>query len=152
MAVYVLRHLDRAPLRNLVAALVAGGFLFAAPVWEFTLDGLDPLRLSPRLAERVAAVKPCPDTVLASGGYGEPSLVFLLGTETQVGIGGEGAARALLADPACGLAAVTQKEAEAFQATLQAAGAEAVAVDSLEGLNYSKGDDLTITLYRLQRD
>ncbi|WP_375595894.1 glycosyltransferase family 39 protein [Algihabitans albus] len=150
MAVYVLRNLDGAPFRNLIVALTAGGFLFAAPVWEITLDGLDPLRLSPRLAERVEAVRPCPETVLASGGYGEPSLVFLLGTETRVGIGGEGAAEALLADPVCGLAAVTQREMAAFQAVLQAAGAEAEALESLEGLNYSRGDDLVITLFRLK--
>lgn len=150
MAVWVLRNLETASLRKLMAGLIVGSFFFMAPVWEFVLDGLDPLRLSPRLAEMVVAVKPCPDTVLASGGYGEPSLVFLLGTQTMVGIGGEGAAEALLADPACGLAAVTQKEEADFRAVLQAAGRDVRALGSLEGLNYSRGDELTITLYTLQ--
>jgi 4-amino-4-deoxy-L-arabinose transferase-like glycosyltransferase len=147
---YVLTRLDRVPFRNLVGAMLVGGFFFMAPVWQFVLDTLDPLRLSPRLAERVEALKPCPDTVLASGGYGEPSLVFLVGTETMVGIGGEGAAEALLADPACGLAAVTNREMEEFQAVLQQAGREAQELDAIEGLNYSRGDELTITLFRLK--
>jgi 4-amino-4-deoxy-L-arabinose transferase-like glycosyltransferase len=150
MVVWVLRRLDTQPLRATMAGLLVGSFFFMAPVWEFVLDGLTPLQLSPRLAEKVAALRPCPDTVLASGGYGEPSLVFLTGTDTRVGIGGDGAAEALLADPDCGLAAVTGREEEAFRATLAAAGREAQALDSLEGLNYSRGDELEITLYTLK--
>lgn len=85
-----------------------------------------------------------PPPVLA--GYTEPSLVFLLGTETRL-TDGLGAAESGAYQG--GLALVEDSERPAFLAHLAELEADAVKVDELDGLNYSRGRRVHITLYRV---
>ena len=84
---------------------------------------------------------------LASTRFHEPSLVFLVGTKTIL-TDAAGAAAHLKADPACGMALVPAEDDAAFKAALGAAPAP-VALTAIDGLNYSSGDHLSMTLYRV---
>ena len=68
----------------------------------------------PPIARAFEANRPCPDSVLASAGYVEPSLVFLTATNTLL-TDGAGAAKHLKSS-ACAVAAVEANEAAAFSA------------------------------------
>jgi hypothetical protein len=107
---------------------------------------LDQLWVSPRAAALVAknAHRGDPPPVLA--GYTEPSLVFLLGTETRL-TDGTGAAEVGAFQG--GLALIEDSERPAFLAHLAEIEADAVQVDQLGGFNYSRGRKVHITLYRV---
>jgi 4-amino-4-deoxy-L-arabinose transferase-like glycosyltransferase len=125
------------------AAIVTFGLLMT-----FVVPSLTPVWLSPAITRAYEAHRPCPDSRLASAGYNEPSLVFLAGTDTFL-TDGTGAADYLVSHRACGIAAVTDREKKDFLSALSAHGAAAHPVDSIHGINYSKGRRLTVTLYTL---
>ncbi|CAA7621628.1 glycosyltransferase family 39 protein [Magnetospirillum sp. UT-4] len=105
--------------------------------------GLDRLALSREAAAMVRIVGS--DGPVAAAGYSEPSLVFLLGTDTRI-TGGSGAAGHLAAHPKA-LAVVAATEDAAFRAAMAAAGLEPEAFGSVDGLNYSRGKPTTLTVY-----
>lgn len=107
---------------------------------------LDELWVSPRAAALVARHALPGDPPAALAGYTEPSLVFLLGTETRL-TDGNGAAE--IGSALGGLALVEDSERSAFLAHLAELEADAVPVDQLSGLNYSRGRKVHITLYRV---
>ncbi|MBI1207821.1 MAG: phospholipid carrier-dependent glycosyltransferase [Azospirillum sp.] len=131
-------------------AALALAVLGAGVVYGFgfgvVLPRLDGIWLSRTAARVVAAHRPCPTSVVAAAGYGEPSLVFLLGTATRMGTG-EAAAEHLLADPSCALALVEARQDEAFHRALGATGVLPLA--DFSGFNYSNGKGMTLVLYRL---
>jgi 4-amino-4-deoxy-L-arabinose transferase-like glycosyltransferase len=142
----------RAPRTILVVALVAGlawhwsARCFIAPSLE-TLDvsrrissTLEALSLHPRLS-------PLTPGPLVSAGYSEPSLVFLTRTDTVLAADGAEAAR-LAAEESGRATLVEAAEREAFETQLEALGATAVVVAEINGLNYSRGDPVSITIYR----
>jgi hypothetical protein len=110
------------------------------------LPRLGTIWMSPRIAEAVARVRPCPGTTVATVSYAEPSLVFLLGTATKL-TDIQGAAAHLLRDPACALALVGVQEQEAFLSLMTAAKIEPREVDRIRGVNYSNGKSLELILY-----
>ncbi|MFZ5668027.1 MAG: glycosyltransferase [Pseudomonadota bacterium] len=137
----------RRDVATLAAAVAASAALLPA-----TFGGVAPslqrLWLSRSIDARFDAVRPCPDSVLASAPYAEPSMVFLVGTSTRL-TRGEGAADHLLADPKCGVALLAAEEETRFLARLAAAGASARPLASISGRNYADGRELTLTFYRL---
>lgn len=133
-----------------VAGLLAASFLAVGGAVAGLLPKLEALWVSPRLAQALSEARPCPDSPLASAGYAEPSLVFHAGAGIRLG-DGAGAARHVLADPGCALAAVESRQEPSFRAALAAAGREARAVRTVEGIDYSRGGRaLRITVYRLR--
>ena len=108
---------------------------------------LEPLWLSPRIAAAVSEAEHCPNPAVAAVGYHEPSLVFLLGTETRLVDDGAAAARHLL-DAPCGLALVGAAAEEAFRAELADAGGGAEVAAVVDGFNYNRGGDVVLTLFR----
>ena len=128
--------------------LLTASFLLQAGGFGFTLPRLDPLWVSRSEARLVAETSPCPRPVIGVAGDFEPSLVFLLGTETKP-LDGPGAARYLLAarGKTCALALVSAKEDNAFRDTL--AGAIPQDLGKVEGIDYSTGKDQRMTLYGL---
>ncbi len=112
------------------------------------VPGLHPLWLSSAAARVLTAagaspwqgVVPGPVTV---AGYAEPSLVFLLGADTELGHAEEAAA-ALAGDRP---AIVEGREDAAFQAALVRNGAAARPAGSVSGLDYSKGRADILRLY-----
>lgn len=132
-----------------VAGLLAASLLAVGGAIGGMLPDFQAIWASPRLAEALARASPCPDTRLASAGYTEPSLVFHAGTAIRLGDGAM-AARHLIADPACALAAVETAHEPAFKAALAEAGLRPRALGVVRGLNYSRGGQaLQITVFRL---
>jgi len=135
-------------LRPAAVALLGAVPLFAA-TFQLVLPATDGLWLSRSAARMVHRALPAdaaaPGPEVSASGYHEPSLVFLLGTETKL-LGPE-AAGALLADDPAALALVARDDNAAFKAELTARGGRAEAVDSATGFNYSKGRWITLTLY-----
>lgn len=98
-------------------------------------DALDRTRLSPRSG----AAGP-----VALTGYSEPSLIFQLGTATEL-TDGEGAAQAVVEGRP---AVVEGREEKTFRDALAGLGLTPHPVATVEGLNYSDGDQERLTIYR----
>ena len=107
---------------------------------------LDQLWVSPRAAAAAKALARPGDPPPALAGYVEPSLVFLLGTETRQA-NAAGAAEAGAGQG--GLALVEDSERPAFLAHLAELEADAVEVGSVSGFNYSRGRRVHIRIYRI---
>jgi len=127
-----------------IAAVIAYVGIFA-----MALPNLTPMWLSPQVKQVFDEKKPCASSILAAGGYNEPSMVFLVGTQTRLG-GGELVAAHLLSDPACAIGMVTTgREEDAFSAAMRAAGREPILVSALSGFNYSRGKKANLHFYTL---
>ncbi len=134
-------------------ALVAAGLgllghgtlvgLFApslSPLWlsRETEAVLTQARLLPRQGMTLSPV--------AVAGYAEPSLVFALGTKTNLG-DAEDAAEALADDRP---AVVESREQAAFEKALKARSLKPHLVGTVKGQDYSNGDDMTLRVYAPQ--
>ena len=111
---------------------------------QVTLPGLTRLDVSRQLADLVHRLGPPPRVAVA--GYSEPSIVFLLGTDTRLTTGA-GAANFLAAQKN-GLAVVEERSKPAFLKRINAAHTAVEARAHLEGFNYSRGQAVAFTLYR----
>ena len=138
-------------MRATAAAVVLGVLAHGALVGAL-LPRLEPLWLSKRAATLLQQAMLDPQSGLAQGpvavdGYAEPSLVFALGAKT--GLDDAPAAAAALAQ---GRPAIVEKREEpAFRTALAATGSGARAVGSVSGIDYSNGDDMTLTVYAPMR-
>ncbi|MEM1102674.1 MAG: glycosyltransferase family 39 protein [Pseudomonadota bacterium] len=133
--------------RILSAATLSVALSAAISVWllEASLPSLDRLRVSEQVATAMADQSP-----VALTGYYEPSAVFLLGTETELTTA-EGAAQHL--SPAAGGnqgAAVEKRQEAAFLAEARRLGLNLQRTGRVSGLNYSNGDEVTLSLYKLR--
>lgn len=139
--------LRRQAARALVWALPAGVLAHAA-LTALLIPGLKPLMISGRTADVLAAARLLPAQGVVPGpvavaGYAEPSLVFLVGTDTGLGDARD-AADAL----ASGRAAVVEsRELDAFRQAVARAGLRPREVGRVAGLNYSNGDETELTIY-----
>jgi len=137
----------RAALAALVGALglgLAGHAALAAGL----APRLDPLWLSDRTERAMAKARLLPRQGIAAApvavaGYAEPSLVFALGTPTELEGPGE-AARAIFEHRP---AIVEAREDPAFRQALAIYGAQAYVVATVKGLDYSNGDETTLRVY-----
>ncbi len=142
-AVLVLRGRVQDGLLSVCGAAVIIYFgLFTA-----VLPQLDAIWLSPRIARTVALVRPCPDSVLASSSFSEPSLVFLQGQDTRL-VDAPAAADFLSGDRRCGLALVGSRDEAAFRSRSAADGLLLRQLALIQGINYSNGRRLSLTLFR----
>lgn len=137
----------RAPVSAVAAALVLGvighGLLAAA-----VAPRLEPLWVSARLESALDSARLLPrqgiaEAPVAVSGFAEPSLVFALGTDTGLK-GADDAARAVSEERP---AIVEGRDLEAFRKALASRGVRAVEVSRVEGINYSKGDDVDLRVY-----
>jgi len=125
------------------AALIAHAVLMGAMV-----PALKSLWLSTEAVRALATVGANPREGVAQGpvtvaGYAEPSLVFLLGADTQLG-GGKDAADAIRE----GRPAIVEGRAdEAFKTGLRTDGAVARLAAQVQGLDYSKGRADILRIY-----
>lgn len=125
------------------AAAIAFMGLFTSSV----LPAMTPLWISPQIVSAFAAARPCPDSQLASVDYHEPSLVFLAGTITKL-TDVNGAAAHLMAAPKCNVAVLPIAMRSELQTQLPA-GMALFDIGTVEGINYSKGDEKKLVLVRL---
>jgi len=135
----------RASARHLIVVLIGAG-LFTGIVFGRFLPNLDPVFISPRLAAMLPVMEGCGAPKLASAGYNEPSLVFLTDTGTKL-TSGAAAADHLAAEPVCGVAAIEQRQMQAFLDRVAESGQKVLAVGALDGFNYARGKKLVIMLY-----
>jgi 4-amino-4-deoxy-L-arabinose transferase-like glycosyltransferase len=142
--------------RRTLAAVAATGAL--AVVGHDVLaaglaPSLKPLWVTSRIAKaaRVEGLDPRNGSIhgpISVAGFGEPSLVFLLGTRTELGDADDAAAAIAEGRPAI----VERRELEHFVAALKADDARAVPAAQVKGLDYSKGNPVDLILYRSLED
>jgi 4-amino-4-deoxy-L-arabinose transferase-like glycosyltransferase len=137
------------PLRRIGAAAAFAGIGFGL-LFGVIAPSLTPMWISPRIVDAVREHRPCDTSVLASVGYHEPSLVFMAGTTTML-TDTDGAARHLLADPACAMALVPVEDGTRMENLLSQAGKTAARLALIDGINYSSGDTLSLALYDIAR-
>lgn len=111
-----------------------------------TAPRLTDLWLSQRMAAAVERYARPNDPPVVTAGYAEPSIQFLLGTETALDNGADAARTAARSG---GLALVSDDQRGSFLAGLATGGARADALEDISGLNYSRGRKMRITLYRI---
>ncbi len=129
------------PATALLALALTAAATFPV-VYQGVLPGLDRLFLSRGAARIIATVGS--DGPVAAAGYSEPSLVFLLGTQTRL-LDGAGAAGHLAANRRT-LAVVADRELPAFMATASGSNLEIEEFGRVDGLNYSRGKPTTLVV------
>jgi len=130
-----------------LVALSVGVCAFYAATFAVVAPSLDRLWIARSLLPVVAEARSCPGTPIVTAGFSEPSMVFVHGTATRLS-DAEGAADALAADPDCAVAIVESRQHDAFLAAVAARGVSVEPAGAVEGLNYSRGDEISITVYR----
>jgi hypothetical protein len=135
--------LRRHPTPTTTAALLAAlSLAFVVPAAGFVVPSLDGLWLSRAAAALVAGHPPTAGASLTVIGYNEPSLVFLLNGGFRSGMADAPAA-------AGDEALVGDRQAQAFAQNLASRGLAAQPIDSARGIDYSNGQKMTLTLYRI---
>jgi 4-amino-4-deoxy-L-arabinose transferase-like glycosyltransferase len=137
--------LHRAAMTAVIASIALG--VVAHGALAGTLRQLRPLSVAPQLEKVLLAANLHPRQgragPIAVTGFHEPSLVFLTGRDTEL-TDAAGAARAL----AEGRPVIVEaRDADAFRAAAAALGVTGRVVGEVDGHNYSKGDDVSLTVY-----
>jgi 4-amino-4-deoxy-L-arabinose transferase-like glycosyltransferase len=133
---------------HMVAAMAGAALLLHGAGFGFVLPRLDTVWISPRLAAAVQRHAGCAAPVVASAGHHEPSLVFLVGTNTSL-TDGAGAAEAL-AEGGCRIALVEERHEPAFLAKLAQLGRQAILRERIAGTNLGKIARHDVAVYSLQ--
>ncbi|HEX3700781.1 MAG TPA: glycosyltransferase family 39 protein [Phenylobacterium sp.] len=132
-----------------VATALGLGVLGHAALLAGLAPRLDQLWLSRRTEAAMAKAQLLPrqgvaDAPVTVAGYAEPSLVFALGTETELG-GPDDAAEAIVEHRP---AVVEGRQDPAFRQALAADHVSAQEVAEVKGLDYSDGHRMTLRIYR----
>ena len=130
-----------------LATAVAFGLLGHAALLAGLAPRLSPLWLSRRVEAAMAKAELLPrqgiaDAPVTVAGYAEPSLVFALGTETELGSPDDAAQAIVEHRPAV----VEAKAEPAFRQALKADHAVAQEVAEVKGLDYSDGHKMTLRI------
>ncbi len=131
-----------------VAAAVGMGLLGHAALAAGLAPRLNPLWLSSRVEKVMAKAQLLPEQGIADApvtiaGYAEPSLVFALGTPTELA-GPEDAAQAIYEHRPT---VVEQRQEAAFEKALAVYHARTHLVGTVKGLDYSDGKKMTLNIY-----
>ncbi|VBB69662.1 4-amino-4-deoxy-L-arabinose transferase and related glycosyltransferases of PMT family [invertebrate metagenome] len=129
-------------LRAMATAVICGGIAFTLMFAVF-IPSLDSLWLSRQVHALLSQEHA--QAVIAAG-YHEPSLVFMLGTDTILS-DGRGAAISLIAMTSA-VAVISREEDEAFQQALARYGLRSEQLFTVHGLNYSRGCRERLRIYR----
>ncbi|MBF9234111.1 ArnT family glycosyltransferase [Microvirga alba] len=131
-------------LKSVWAGLISSALL-AVGVFGFTQLDLRSLKLSPRLAE-VARNLSCEKPRVATLGYREPSLVFLVGTDLEMLETGPEASHFLKQD-GCRLVFVEKRFEDAFRTENDRLGQHPTLSTRVTGFNINSGRRLDIGAY-----
>jgi len=138
---YELDGPERSLLRGMAASV-----LIAISVYAITFPSLPALFPSEQIADDIRG-SDCPEPrVTATGYYEEPSLVFLLGTDTSF-TDGAGAAE-FLRGGACRFALVDARSERSFVQRANAIGLRYAVSQRVDGYNISIGRAVTLTVFR----
>jgi hypothetical protein len=127
-------------------AMICALFLNLLLAWG-VVPQLHAVWLSSRAAELVAQSRGAAERAVVLDGYVEPSLVFLLGSNTRI----EAANEAAEAAEVTGLALVEKRVEPSFLHDLGRRGDSATALGDVSGVDYSNGRQQHIRLYRVTR-
>jgi 4-amino-4-deoxy-L-arabinose transferase-like glycosyltransferase len=127
-------------LRSMVAS-----WLLAVAIYGFIIPSLGTAFPSPALA-RIVNEANCKPALVAAAGYQEPSLVFMLGTETAM-VDGTDAAEFLRLG-GCRFALIEARHERAFLRRADAIGLRYASPQRFDGYNYSIGRAVSIAVYR----
>jgi hypothetical protein len=147
VAVALMWRFLRAPGVPALSALAASVCLFYALTFAGVAPRLDPLWNARSVAATLADARSCAQGPLASAGFSEPSMAFVNGTGIRL-TDAVGAAETLLTDPDCALVVVEGRQADDFAAAVAVRGLVVEAVGQVRGLNYSRGREVELTVYR----
>jgi 4-amino-4-deoxy-L-arabinose transferase-like glycosyltransferase len=131
---------ERAALRAMIASV-----LLAIMVYAIAFPLLPSLFPSAVIADALHATD-CPAPQVASTGYQEPSLVFLLGTKTRF-TNGTGAAD-FLRKGRCRFALIDARSERAFVQRANAIGLRYALSQRVDGYNFSVGQKVALTVFR----
>ena len=126
---------------------MASSGLLAVAFYAFIVPSLGTVFPSAALA-RMLREAGCRPAMVASAGYQEPSLVFMVGTETAM-VDGTDAAEFLRAG-GCRFALVESRHERAFLRRADAIGLRYAQPQRFEGYNYSVGRAVSIAIYRAE--
>jgi 4-amino-4-deoxy-L-arabinose transferase-like glycosyltransferase len=133
---------EHAMLRGAVSSVLIGAALFGLVV-----PSLRPLFPSMTIA-RTVSDSGCTTPMVAAAGYGEDSVVFLLGTATRQ-TDGAGAAEFLRGGP-CRFAIVEGRDERSFVQRAEAIGLRYSSGSRFDAFNIGNGRAVTIAIYRSQ--
>lgn len=148
--VYTRRFRKTASFQKAAICVVVGGALVFAPAFSFILPNLKGPWISQTVISLIKKHDQNKNPVLASVGYNEPSLVFLIGTETKL-TSVDGAVQHLREDPENALALIRDTYNSKFKETALKAGIDVVLLETIKGFNYSKGKWIVLRLFGVQR-
>jgi len=134
----------------ILAYSILGCLLVIAPAFSKIFPRLKGPWISRDVARLVQTLPLPQKPVLVSVDFHEPSLVFLLGTATQL-VDIDGAVEAL-AEGKASLALVDHKSARAFMNMAEKRGVKPIALRSFRGFNYSNGKWMRLTFYKAGGD
>lgn len=135
----------KAPQSSLMAAILGLGALIHMVIIAGVISNSHRIHPSTALSTEIAALKNRPAVIMAAG-YHEPSMVFLLGRDLL--LVEETEAALLLAEASDGLAIIEERKKKRFLETVAKLSLAVEEVARIDGFNISKGDDITLSLYR----
>jgi 4-amino-4-deoxy-L-arabinose transferase-like glycosyltransferase len=131
-----------------VAAVIAlSSSVILSATFGWVVPRLDALWLSPRIAAAVERHAPCAKPQVMAIGYHEPSVVFLVGTDTHLAWISEGVR--FLAEGGCRLAVVAEDSEPAFAAQVVALDRAPVLAERVSGYNLGRFGRLSVGVYRV---
>lgn len=131
-----------------VIALTFGSLLFIGCTLGGMLPSLQHLWVSRQIIAVAETLQSCDLMQIISASYGEPSLVFLAGTNTIILPDGGAAARAMKHN-ACSVGVIDDKQKQAFLDSFTKNEIQPAPMGKVEGLNIGHGHSTEITLYLL---
>ena len=133
--------------RSLLRGMIASMFV-AVVVFAVTVPSLPSLFPSAMVADEVRSTSCSQPRVASTFAFQEPSLVFLLGTDTRF-TDGAGAADFLRAGP-CYFALVDPRSERSFVQRAESSGLRYSLSQRIEGYNLSIGKPVSLTIFRSQ--
>ena len=133
--------------RSLLRGMMASVFI-AITVYAVTFPLLPSMFPSAMIAEEISATDCKQPHVVSTFAYQEPSLVFLLGTETRF-TDGAGAAD-FLRSGSCHFALIDPRSERSFVQRAESVGLRYSLIQRMEGYNISIGKPVSLTVFRSQ--
>jgi 4-amino-4-deoxy-L-arabinose transferase-like glycosyltransferase len=133
--------------RSLLRGMMASVFI-AITVYAVTFPLLPSMFPSAMIAEEINATDCKQPHVVSTFAYQEPSLVFLLGTETRF-TDGTGAAD-FLRSGSCHFALIDPRSERSFVQRAESVGLRYSLIQRMEGYNISIGKPVSLTVFRSQ--
>ena len=135
----------KAPQSALMAGILALGVLIHMVIIAGVISNAHRIHPSTALAQAISSLNHRP-SLIAAAGYHEPSMVFLLGRDVL--LVEETEAALLLAEADDGLAIIEARKKQKFHEIAAKLSLDVTEVARIDGFNISKGQDITLSLYR----